>query len=460
MARYESTRHDSEWMESVRKLIKKLGPVDKLRVCYEAGPTGYVLYWQLAELGVQCEVIAPSLVPKVKAGDRVKTDRRDAEKLARSYRSGDLTAVWVPDAGSEALRDLVRAREAAKQDELRARHRLGKFLLRSGHRPPAGVRSWTHLHLTWVSQIRFAQPAQESTRLDYLHEVEHMRERVLRLEQAIVEAVKLASPALQEVITDLQALRGIAHISAVTIAAELGQISRFAGARELMGYCGAVPSENSSGKRTRRGSITKTGNAHLRRIVVEAAWNIIALLPSWAGLRKRRQSPSQEATEIAWKAQHRLYKRYARLAAKGKDKRKIVTAVGRRLCGELYLGHRYQSGSDCQPANSSLRKSKNLPEKEKTKANSLMKLVAQIEHRASSRRGKHEGESSHGLCDRLESRTRDNGQRQLPTDQDCAVSTREYRTDQSSLKTAPDCCSLILEQRRKQRQQKSPDCSG
>ena len=126
-------------MESIRKLIKKLGPVEKLRVCYEAGPTGYVLYWQLAELGVQCEVIAPSLVP-VKAGDRVKTDRRDAEKLARSYRSGDLTAVWVPDAGSEALRDLVRAREAAKQDELRARHRLGKFLLRSGHRPPAGVR--------------------------------------------------------------------------------------------------------------------------------------------------------------------------------------------------------------------------------------------------------------------------------------------------------------------------------
>ena len=173
-------------MESVRKLIKKLGPVEKLRVCYEAGPTGYVLYWQLAELGVQCEVITPSLVP-MKAGDRVKTDRRDAERLARSYRSGDLTAVWVPDEGSEALRDLVRAREAAKQDELRARHRLGKFLLRSGHRPPTGVRAWTHLHLIWGSQIRFTQMAQESTRLDYLHEVEHMRERVLRLEQAIAD---------------------------------------------------------------------------------------------------------------------------------------------------------------------------------------------------------------------------------------------------------------------------------
>ena len=322
-------------VESIRKLIQKLGPAEKIRACYEAGPTGYVVYWQLAELGVQCEVVAPTLVP-IKAGDRVKTDRRDAEKLARCYRSGDLTAVWVPDEGSEALRDLVRAREAAKQDQMRARHRLNKFLLRSGQRPPAGVRAWTHLHLIWVSQIRFAQLAQEATRLDYLHEVEHMRERVVRLEQAIVEAVKLASPILQEVIQDLQALRGIAHISAVTIAAELGQVSRFAGARELRGYCGAVPSENSSGKRTRRGSITKTGNAHLRRIVVEAAWSYDRPPAIWAGLRKRQQSASEEAKEIAWKAQHRLHKRYARLTAKGKDKRKIVTAVGRELLGFIW----------------------------------------------------------------------------------------------------------------------------
>jgi transposase len=332
-------------MDSVRKLLKKLGPLEKLRVCYEAGPTGYVLYWQLAELGVQCEVIAPSMVP-VKAGDRVKTDRRDAEKLARSYRSGDLTAVWVPDAGSEVLRDLVRAREAAKQDQLRARHRLGKFLLRSGQRPPSEVRSWTHLHLIWVSQIRFTHVAQESTRLDDLHEFEHMRERVARLEQAIVEAVKLASPALQEVIKDLQALRGVAHISAVTIAAELGQVSRFPGARELMGYCGAVPSENSSGKRTRRGSITKSGNAHLRRIVVEAAWSYDRPPAVWAGLRKRQQAASEEAKEIAWKAQHRLYKRYAKLVARGKDKRKIVTAVGRELLGFIWaIGTRAEANA-------------------------------------------------------------------------------------------------------------------
>jgi hypothetical protein len=172
--------------ESIRKLVRKLGPAEKLRACYEAGPTGYVVYWQLAELGVQCEVVAPTLVP-IKAGDRVKTDRRDAEKLARCYRSGDLTAVWVPDEGSEALRDLVRAREAAKQDQMRARHRLSKFLLRSGQRSPSGVRPWTRPYLIWVAQLRFSQIAQEATRQDYLHEVEHMRERVARLEQAIID---------------------------------------------------------------------------------------------------------------------------------------------------------------------------------------------------------------------------------------------------------------------------------
>ncbi len=321
--------------EAIRKLVKKLGSVEQLRVCYEAGPTGYVLYWQLAELGVKCEVIAPTLVP-VKAGDRVKTDRRDAEKLARSYRSDDLTAVWVPDEGSEALRDLVRAREAAKQDQLRARHRLGKFLLRSGQRPAPGVKAWTQAHLTWVRQIRFSQMARESTRLDYLHEVEHMGERVVRLEQAIAEAIKLASPQVQEVIRGLQALRGIAQISAVTIASELGEVSRFEGARQLMAYSGTIPSENSSGKRTRRGSITKTGNAHLRRIAVEAAWCYRLRPGVGPALRKRQEGVAEEIKEIAWKAQHRLHKRYSRLAAAGKDQRKIVTAVGRELLGFIW----------------------------------------------------------------------------------------------------------------------------
>jgi transposase len=321
--------------ESIRKLVKKLGPTEQLKACYEAGPTGYVLYWQLAELGVACEVIAPTLAP-VKAGDRVKTDRRDATKLARCHRAGDLTAVWVPDAGSEALRDLVRAREAAKQDQLRARHRLSKFLLRTGQRPNAGVKAWTELYMAWVRQLRYEQSAREWARLDYLHEVEHMAERVERLEQAIVEAVKLASPQMQEVIRGLQALRGIAGISAVTIAAELGNITRFESARQLMGYSGTAPSENSSGKRQQRGSITKTGNAHLRRIAVEAAWSYRLRPGVGPALRKRQEGVPEEIKEIAWKAQQRLHKRYCRLAAAGKDQRKIITAVGRELLGFVW----------------------------------------------------------------------------------------------------------------------------
>jgi transposase len=321
--------------ESIRTLVKKLGPVEQLRACYEAGPTGYVLYWQLAELGVACEVIAPTLVP-TKAGDRVKTDRRDAEKLARSYRSGDLTAVWVPDEGSEALRDLVRAREAAKQDQLRARHRLSKFLLRRGRRPALGIKAWTAPYMAWVRQLQFGQAAQQATLQDYLHEVDHHGERVRRLEQAITEAVKLASPQVQEVVKGLQALRGIAEISAVTIVSELGQVSRFASARQLMAYSGAVPSEDSSGKRKRRGRITKTGNAHLRRIVVEAAWSYRHRPATGPRLRKRQEGVPEPIKEIAWKAQHRLHKRYVRLSAAGKEQRKIITALGRELLGFIW----------------------------------------------------------------------------------------------------------------------------
>src|SRR6266581_4846495 len=259
--------------DSVRRLVKKLGPASRLRACYEAGPHGYSLYWQLSKLGVRCDVVAPTLVP-VKSGDRVKTNRRDAEKLARCYRSGDLTAVWVPDAAHEALRDLVRARETAKKDQLRARHRLGKFLLRHGKRPPAGVKSsWTGNYLLWVEpEVHFEQLAQEFTLLDYWHEVEHAAGRVERLDRALEEAVKSAPPPMRAVIEGLQALRGVAQVSAVTIVAELGQISRFARPRQLMGYSGAVSSEDSSGGKIRRGRITKSGNAHLRRIVGEAAW--------------------------------------------------------------------------------------------------------------------------------------------------------------------------------------------
>jgi transposase len=322
--------------ESIRKFIRKLGSPEHLRACYEAGPTGFVLYWQLTQLGVKCDVVAPSLVPK-KPGDRVKTDRRDALKLARSHRSDDLTAVWVPDEGSEALRDLVRAREAAKQDQLRAKHRLTKFLLRTGRRPPLGMKAWTERYLAWLLQIHYTESAQEATLLDCLNEVQHMGERVKRLEKSIVEVIQLAPAPMQEVVRGLQALRGVAHISAVTIAVELGNItSRFQGARDLMGYSGVFPSEDSSGKRIRKGGITKSGNAHLRRIVVESAWSYRHRPSVGAKLRKRQEGLSAEITEIAWKAQNRLHKRYMTLIAQGKEQRKTMTAVARELLGFIW----------------------------------------------------------------------------------------------------------------------------
>jgi transposase len=322
--------------ESIRRVLKKLGPAEHLRVCYEAGPTGYVVYWQLTALGVRCEVVAPTLVP-VKAGDRVKTDRRDAEKLARCYRAGDLTAVWVPDASHEALRDLVRAREAAKKDQLRARHRLGKFLLRHGRRPSERMTPWTQRHLTWIKQaVHFEQPAQEATLLDYLHEVEHAATRIERLERAIDDAIMGAPPRMRAVIDALQALRGIAKMSAVTIVAEVGELSRFARAPQLMGYCGMGAREDSSGERHRRGGITKTGNAHLRRIVIEAAWAYRHRPAVGGALRKRQATLSSEVTAIAWKAQHRLHTRYRRLLGRSKCQQKVVTAIGRELLGFIW----------------------------------------------------------------------------------------------------------------------------
>ena len=321
--------------EPVARLIRKLGKPEQLRVCYEAGPTGYVLYWQLSELGVKCEVIAPTLVP-VKAGDRVKTDRRDAEKLARCYRAGDLTAVWVPDAAHEALRDLVRARLAARRDQLRARNRLGKFLLRHGRRAPEGTTAWGTKHLAWVKRQSFEQAAQQATVVDYLHEVEHAAERIVRLERSIDAAIETLPQKLHAVIDALQSLRGIAKISAVSIMAEVGELSRFESARQLMGYSGAVSREHSSGERTRRGSISKAGNSHLRRIVIEAAWAYRHRPGLGATLLARQRDQSEDIKAIAWKAQHRLHARYSKLLAKGKAKQQVITAVGRELLGFIW----------------------------------------------------------------------------------------------------------------------------
>jgi transposase len=321
--------------EAVRRLVRKLGSPEHLRACYEAGPCGYVLYWQLSQLGVACIVVAPTLVP-VKAGDRIKTDRRDAEKLARLFRSGDLTPVWVPDAAHEALRDLVRAREAAKRDQLRARHRLQKFLLRRGCRAPAGIKPWTQRFQQWVAALPFEHPAQAATYLDYRTEVEHARDRIARLEQAIDAAVAAAPPALRAVIQALQALRGIAQVSAATIVAEVGPLGRFDRPRQLMGYTGTVPREHSSGARTHRGQITKTGNAHLRRVVIEAAWAYQHPPRVGTALRARQRPLSEPIKAIAWKAQHRLHSRYRRLTGRGKVRQQVVTAIGRELLGFIW----------------------------------------------------------------------------------------------------------------------------
>jgi transposase len=289
--------------ESISRLVRKLGKPEQLRVCYEAGPTGYVLYWQLSELSVKCEVVAPTLVP-VKAGDRVKTDRRDAEKLARSYRAGDLTPVWVPDAAHEALRDLVRARLAAKRDQLRARHCLTKFLLRHGRRAAESTSPWSEKYLQWVkSRVHFEYAAQEITLTDYVHEVDHAAERIVHLERSIDTAIESLPVKMRAVIEALQSLRGIAQISAVSIMAEV---------------------------------ISKAGNAHLRRIAVEAAWAYRHRPAIGKTLAARQQRSSADVTALAWKAQQRLHQRYVRLMARGKSKQQTVTAVGRELLGFIW----------------------------------------------------------------------------------------------------------------------------
>lgn len=321
--------------EAVSRFVKKLGAREALRICYEAGPTGYALYRQLTDLGVRCDVVAPTLVP-VRAGERVKTDRRDAEKLVGSYRAGELTAVRVPEVEQEALRDLLRAREAAKQDQLRARHRLGKFLLRYGRRAPAGTQGWTQRHLAWVKGQRFEQVAQQRAFEDYLAEVDHARDRVRRLEADLAASIATVPEATRKVIGALQCLRGVAELTAATIVAEVGPMRRFRSPRELMGYSGLVPREHSSGSRIRRGAITKTGNTHLRRIAVEAAWPCARPPAVGAALRRRQLGQSAEIIELAWKAQHRLHSRFRKLLGRGKSRPQAATAVARELLGFVW----------------------------------------------------------------------------------------------------------------------------
>jgi transposase len=321
--------------EAVRRLLGKLGKLSEVRVCYEAGPTGYALYWQLTRLGVQCEVIAPSLVP-MKSGDRIKTDRRDAERLARSYRAGELTAVWVPDAQHEALRDLVRAREAAKQDQLRAKHRLGKYLLRYGLRPADDSRAWTAAWWQWMRGLQLAHPEQNTTLMELILEVDHQGHRIERFDGAIDRAVEGAPEQLRAIVNALQALRGVAKVTAVTLATEFGCFSRFEKATQVMSYTGMVPSEHSSGPKTHRGAITKTGNSHLRRVLVESAWHYRHRPRICQRQKQLQRSLSPKIATIAWTAQERLHRRYWALSNKSKPTAKIVTALARELAGFVW----------------------------------------------------------------------------------------------------------------------------
>jgi transposase len=321
--------------EAVRKLIAKLGDVEQLRVCYEAGPTGYGLYWQLLKLGVECAVIAPTLIP-TKPGERIKTDRRDAAKLARCHRAGELTAVWVPDKEHEALRDLVRQREAAIKDRHRARQRFGKFLLRHGCNNPEKMTRWTMKYMAWIKTLKFEQFGLTATLEDHMQEIDHVDRRIERLETKIDEVMAKAPAETQEVIAAIQALRGVAKMTATTVIVELGQLSRFETPSQLMAYCGMVPSEHSSGGKIRKGSITKTGNAHVRRVIVESSW--CYQHRPWLGgyLAKRQKGLDPELIEIGWKAQHRLHTRYKNLTNKGKNKPQTVVAVGRELLGFIW----------------------------------------------------------------------------------------------------------------------------
>jgi transposase len=317
--------------EAVAKLLRKLGPVEDSLWCYEAGPCGYELQRLLTKMGAVCVVVAPSLIP-TKPGDRVKTDRRDAEKLARLLRSGDLTPVWVPDTAHEAFRDLTRARQAAQEDLTRVRHRLTKLLLRLGVRAPATA--WSKAYRLWLQTLCLPQALEQVVLDDARLVVAQTEQRVEHLTAAIQEAAATVPQAA--VIGALQTLRGVAVLTAATLAAELGDLTRFRSPRELMAYAGAVPSEHSSGGSTRRGRITKTGNAHVRFVVIEAARQYRHGPRLSKALKARQLGQPAAVLAIAGKAQQRLHGRYRRLLARGKTKPQTVVAVARELLGFIW----------------------------------------------------------------------------------------------------------------------------
>ena len=315
----------------IRRLLR-LGPAESLRCCYEAGPTGFGLARRLQEAGIACEVIAPSLVP-VQPGARVKTDRRDARKLAQYLRSGDLTPVHVLDPATEAIRDLERARDDAKRAERAARHQLSKFLLRHG-RWFEGRSTWGPAHQAWLAKQRFDNEAQQDVMNDYRAPVELATARVVRLTARLAERVAAWDQA--PLVTALQARRGVDLVSAATWVAEVGDFRRFASASELMSFVGLVPSEHSSGGSRRQGRITRTGNGHLRRTLVESAWHSRRQPRMSQAIRARNEKVSAPVRAIAWKAQPRLPKRRFRRTERGKPPTQAATAVARELVGFVW----------------------------------------------------------------------------------------------------------------------------
>ena len=314
-------------------LVRKLHSKAKhLIFVYEAGPCGYWLYRYLRKKGYVCWVVAPSLIPK-KAGDRVKTDRRDAVQLARLMRSGDLTPVYVPTVGDEAIRDLCRAREDAIADLKAAKFRLKAFLLRHDIRY-TGQATWGPAHLRWLSEVVCPTPAQQIVFQEYVRAVTEHTERLQRLEQELQEHVK--SWRLYPVVEALQALRGVQFTVAVTTVAELGDLTRFENPRQLMKYLGLIPSEYSTGERRRQGAITKAGNTHARRALVEGAWAYRYPAKVSRHLQLRLEQQPKVIQDISWKAQVRLCKRYRRLMARGKHANQVVVAIARELVGFMW----------------------------------------------------------------------------------------------------------------------------
>ena len=317
----------------LRRLVRRLQRAGSVRCCYEAGPCGFELQRALVADGVSCDVIAPALIPR-RPGDRIKTDRRDAGQLAVLYRAGALTAVHVPTEQEEAARDLLRCREDIRADLLRARHRLAKFLLRHGRRFTGTKKAWTRAHDTWLRSQAWSMPALDQTHAAYLCAVDEAVARLRRVESDLGALLDLAP--LRPRVQRLRCFRGIDDLTALTIAAELGDARRFRSAPRTMAFVGLVPSEHSSGTKRARGAITKTGNAHLRRVLVEAAWHYRHRPFVGDALRRRQQGAPAAVIAQAWTAQQRLHRRYHRLAGRGKPHQQVITAVARELTGFVW----------------------------------------------------------------------------------------------------------------------------